>query len=143
MVSLVTENATIGNEQEAAVAILFGCLVHPDHNIRKNRIEHLSRMLLLSSKFNDHSLSELAGKAMPLIKIHGNQSVIAHCAPLVSEGFRETLFAMICELLTREGELSDKESEIVGLTAMYLGLSIEMMQLMITAFLIRNRWNAS
>ena len=132
----------IENEQEAAVAILFSCLIHQPESAHKNSVEHISRMLLLSSKFSGHSLRSLAGKAMPLIKIHGDHVVIQHCAPLISNGFKETLFAMICELLTGNGELSEKESEVIGLVAMHLGISIDMMRVMISTFLIRNRWHA-
>jgi hypothetical protein len=142
MISVASEKTIIENEQEAAAAILLSCLVPKQDNIQKGRVEHLSRMLLLSSKFGGHSLPELAGKAMPLIKLHGNQVVIQHCSPLISKDFRETLFAMVCELLTGDGQLSERESELVGLAALHLGISIEMMQLMITTFLIRNRWNA-
>src|SRR5206468_3745937 len=108
----ISPPGVIENEQEAAVAILFSCLMHQPQNLHKNSLEHISRMLLLSSKFNGHSLQRLADKAMPLIKVHGDSVVIQHCAPLISDSFRETLFAMICELLTRNGELSEKESEI-------------------------------
>lgn len=138
----ISPPGVIENEQEAAVAILLSCLVHQPESSHKSSLEHISRMLLLSSKFNGHSLRNMASKAMPMIKIHGDNVVIQHCAPLVSEGFRETLFAMICELLTSNGELSEKESEVIGLAAMHLGISIDMMRVMISTFIIRNRWNA-
>lgn len=142
MISTITPPAVIENEQEAAVAILFSCLIHQHQSAHKSSMEHLSRMLMLSSKFNGHSLNGLAGKAMPLIKAHGDKVVIEHCAPLISEGFRETLFSMICELLTNNGTLTEKESQAAGIAALHLGISIEMMRIMINTFLIRNRWNA-
>jgi hypothetical protein len=67
--------------------------------------------------------------------------VIEHSALLLTESFKETLFAMVCELMTGDGELSETESEIVGLTALYLGVSIELMRIMLTTFIIRNRYN--
>ncbi|HYO22274.1 MAG TPA: hypothetical protein VER36_07695 [Flavisolibacter sp.] len=134
--------ATINNEQEAAVAILFGCLRHSGKPVYNRHIEHLSRMLLLSEKFGQMELQPLAEKAIALLKTFGSRTVIEHSAPLISEGFRETLFAMVCELMTGDGELTEQESEIVGLTALYLGVSIELMRIMLTTFIIRNRWNA-
>lgn len=135
------QSAAIENEQEASVAILFGCLRHSGKPVNNRHIEHLSRLLLLSQKFNGYDLQPLAQKVLPLLKTYGSRTVIEHSAPLISEGFRETLFAMACELMTADGELSEAESEIVGLTALYLGVSIEMMRIMLITFIIRNRWN--
>jgi len=136
------QTATINNEQEAAVAILFGCLRHSGKPVYNHHIEHLSRMLLLSEKFGQMDLQPMAEKAIPLLKAFGSRTVIEHSAPLITESFRETLFAMVCELMTSDGELNEVESEIVGLTALYLGVSIELMRIMLTTFIIRNRWNA-
>jgi hypothetical protein len=131
----------IENEQEAAVAILFGCLRHSGKPVYNRHIEHLSRMLLLSEKFGEIDLQPMAEKAIPLLKAYGSRTVIEHSAPLITESFRETLFAMVCELMTSDGELNEVESEIVGLTALYLGVSIELMRIMLATFIIRNRWN--
>ena len=136
------QTTTINNEQEAAVAILFGCLRHSGKPVYNHHIEHLSRMLLLSEKFGQMDLQPMAEKAIPLLKAFGSRTVIEHSAPLITESFRETLFAMVCELMTSDGELNEIESEIVGLTALYLGVSIELMRIMLTTFIIRNRWNA-
>jgi predicted metalloendopeptidase len=131
----------IENEQEAAVAILFGCLRHSGKPVYNHQVEHLSRMLLLNQKFSNANLQPMAEKAMPLLKTYGSRTVIEHSAPLITEGFKETLFAMVCELMTGDGELNEVESEIVGLTALYLGVSIELMRIMLATFIIRNRWN--
>ena len=133
--------ASLTTEQEASVAILFGCLQHSGKPIQNRHIEHLSRMLLLSRKFTGFELQPLAEKVLPLLKAFGSRMVIEHSAPFISESFRETFFAMICELMTEDGELNELESEIVGLTALYLGVSIELMRIMLTTFIMRNRWN--
>lgn len=135
------KNAALQNEQAAAVAILFGCLQHSGKAIQNRHIEHLSRILLLSEKFVNFDLPPLAQKVLPLLKAHGSRIVIEYSVPLITDSFRETLFAMICELMTGDGDLSELESEIVGLSALYLGVSIELMRIMLTTFIIRNRWN--
>ena len=135
------QHARLNNEQEAAVAILFGCLQHSGKPVQNYQIEHLSRMLLLNQKFAQFPLQLLAEKALPLLKTFGSRTVIEHGAPLITESFKETLFAMICELMTGDGELNEAESEIVGLTALYLGVSIDLMRIMLTTFIMRNRWN--
>ncbi|RYZ30658.1 MAG: hypothetical protein EOO10_02035 [Chitinophagaceae bacterium] len=136
-----TQYTGLNTEQEAAVAILFGCLQHSGKPVQNRQIEHLSRMLLLNQKFVHHDLQPLAEKALPLLKSFGSRTVIEHSAPFITESFKETLFAMVCEIMTGDGELNEQESEIVGLTALYLGVSIELMRIMLTTFIMRNRWN--
>lgn len=132
----------IENEQEASVAIILSCMVgQQDQQVIDFQFRRLSLMLSLSLKFQHYSLEQMAGKAMPLLATYGNQKVIEYCAPFIPDNFKETLFAMLCELLTANGELSESESEILGIAALHLGISIELMRVMITTFLMRNRWN--
>jgi hypothetical protein len=132
----------IENEQEASVAIILGCMIGQQNQQAIDvQFRHLSRMLLRSAKFQGYPLESLVQKAMPLLAAYGNKGVIEYSAPFITDAFRETLFAMICELLTSDGELTEVESENVGVAALYLGISIELMRVMITTFLMRNRWN--
>src|SRR6188768_524484 len=131
----------ITNEQEAAVAILFASVMANNKPMNQSQIEQLSRMLVLSSKFKSSSLNDLTIKALSLQAEHGSRNLIEHCAPIVSEDFKETLFAMCCELMTGDGKIDDNESEILAMVALYLGLSIENMKMMLTTYLVRNRWN--
>jgi uncharacterized tellurite resistance protein B-like protein len=131
----------ITNEQEAAVAILFASVLANNKPMNQSQIEQLSRMLVLSSKFREASLNEMTVKALSLQAKHGSKILIEHCAPLVSEDFKETLFAMCCEIMTADGRIDETESEILAMVALYLGMSIENMKMMLTTYLIRNRWN--
>ncbi len=134
----------IENEQEASVAIILSCMIgQQNQNIIDAQFRHLSRMVSFSLKFRGYSLEALAEKAMPLLAAYGSKNVIEYSAPFIHDNFRETLFAMICELMTTNGELSAAESEIVGLAALYLGISIELMRVMVATFLMRNRWNVA
>jgi hypothetical protein len=112
-----------------------------DQRLIDAQFRHLSRMLALSQKFRGHSLEVMAGKAMPLLAAYGSKNVIEYCAPFIPDNFKETLFAMICELVTTDGELSQTESEVISVAALCLGISIELMRVMIATFLMRNRWN--
>ena len=131
----------ITDEQEAAVAILFSAVMADGKNLTQSQIELLSRMLVLSSKFKSSSLNDLTIKALSLQAAHGSKALIEHSAPLISENFAETLFAMCCEIMTYDGKIDDDESEILGMIALYLGMSIENMKMMLTTYLVRNRWN--
>jgi len=131
----------ITNEQEAAVAILFASVMANNKSMTQSQIEQLSRMLVLSSKFRSSSLNDLTVKALSLQATHGSKALIEHSAPQIGEDFKETLFAMCCEIMTGDGRIDDNESEILAMVALYLGLSIENMKMMLTTYLIRNRWN--
>lgn len=132
---------TLTTEQEAAVAILFACAFYHSTNLSQSQIEHLSRMLVLSSKFSGTSLNELTVNALSLQTSWGSKKLIEEAAPLISDAFGETLFAMCCELVTQDGTVNDEESELLGMVALYLGLSVEDMKMILTTYLIRNRWN--
>src|SRR5689334_11666808 len=106
---------TIQTEQEAAVAILFACVMNETGSLPQSQIEHLSRILVLSSKFRGHDLNELSGKALTLFTSEGSKAVIEKCAPFISEDFRETLFAMVCEMMTDNGTVNESESELLGM----------------------------
>ncbi len=131
----------ITNEQEAAVAILFACVMNENKNLNSSEVDQLSRILVLSSKFKETSLNDHTVKALSLHAKYGSKKIIEHSAPLITEDFRETLFCMCCEIITFNGKVDDRESEILALTALHLGLSMENMKMFLTTYLIRNRWN--
>ncbi|MGZ8537416.1 MAG: tellurite resistance TerB family protein [Flavisolibacter sp.] len=135
------QEISITDEQEAAVAILFAAVMANGKNLTQSQIELLSRMLVLSSKFNSSSLNDLTVKALSLQAAHGSKALIEHSAPFITENFSETLFAMCCEIITSDGKIDDDESEVLGMIALYLGMSIENMKMMLTTYLVRNRWN--
>ena len=135
------QDIPITNEQEAAVAILFASVMANNQSMNQSQIEQLSRMLVLSSKFRSSSLNDLTIKALSLQAAHGSKPLIEQSAPLISDDFKETLFAMCCEIMTYNGKIDDNESEILAMVALYLGLSIETMKMMLTTYLVRNRWN--
>lgn len=135
------QDIPITNEQEAAVTLLFASVMANNATLNQSRIEQLSRMLVLSSKFKSSSLNELTIKALTLQASHGSKLLIEYCAPLITEDFKETLFAMCCEIITADGRINETESEILAMVALYLGMSLENMKMMLTTYLIRNRWN--
>jgi uncharacterized tellurite resistance protein B-like protein len=134
-------NLTIDTEQEAAVAMLFSCVMYKHKNLTQSQIDQLSRIVVLCSKFKGTDLNDLTIKAISLQAKQDSKTIIEQSAPLISEEFRETLFAMICEVMTNKGSLDESESEVLGMVALYLTIPVERMRIILTAFLIRNKWN--
>jgi uncharacterized tellurite resistance protein B-like protein len=135
------QEISISSEEEAAVAILFACVLANGQSMNQSQIEQLSRMLVLSAKFKNASLNDLTIKALSLQAEQGSKAIIEHSAPLISAEFKETLFAMCCEIMTADGTVDEAESEILAMVALFLGLTVENMKMMLTTYLIRNRWN--
>jgi len=48
---------------------------------------------------------------------------------------------MICEVVTNNGSVDEKDSEVLGMVALHLNIPVERMRIILTAFLIRNKWN--
>jgi hypothetical protein len=44
-------------------------------------------------------------------------------------------------VITYNGNIDEKESEVLGMVALYLNIPVERMRILVTAFLIRNKWN--
>src|SRR5690349_15337437 len=112
-------NPTIATEQEAAAAMLFSCVMYKHKNLTQSQIDQLSRIVVLCSKFKGTDLNELTVKAISLQKELDTKSIIEQSAPLITEEFRETLFAMICEVITNNGTIDEKESEVLGMVALF------------------------
>jgi hypothetical protein len=134
-------NITIETEQEASVALLFACVMHQNHDLTQSQVDQLSRILVMCAKFRSTDLNELTKKAIILQSQHDIRNVMEQCAPLISEEFKQTLFAMVCEMLTQDGQVNESKSEIIGMAALFLEVPVERMKMMLTTYLIRNKWN--
>ncbi|HEV7334061.1 MAG TPA: hypothetical protein VGN63_23705 [Flavisolibacter sp.] len=134
-------NLIIETEQEAAAAMLFSCVMYKHKNLMQSQVDQLSRIVVLCSRFKGTDLNQLTIKAISLQAQYDTKAMIEQSAPLIGEDFRETLFAMICEVITFRGNIDEKESEVLGMVALYLNIPVERMRILLTAFLIRNKWN--
>jgi uncharacterized tellurite resistance protein B-like protein len=136
-------NLVIETEQEAAAAILFSCVMYKHKNLLQSQVDQLSRIVVLCSKFKGKDLNDLTIKAISLQTQYDTKTILEQSTPLIAEDFRETLFAMICEVITFSGNIDEKESEVLGMVALYLAIPVERMRILLTAFLIRNKWNVA
>jgi len=131
----------IENEQEAAVTILFSAAMQQSGNISEQQIEHLSRAVVLCSRFRGSNLNEMTKKAISLQSSHEPADVIEYCSTFISEEFRETLFAMVSEVVLLDGQINDKKTKIFALLALHLKITMDRMKMILATYLIRNKWN--
>ena len=129
------------NEQEAAVAILFACAMQGGTDISELQIEHLSKAVVLCSRFRGADLNELTRKAIGFQAAYDHNEIIEAAAPLIDEAFRETLFAMVSEVVLLDGRIDDERSGMFALLALKLGLTMDRMKMILATYLIRNKWN--
>jgi hypothetical protein len=109
--------------------------------ITEQQIEHLSRAVVLCSKFRGSELNELTRKAISLQAGYESKEIIEHCASYISEDFRETLFAMVGEVVLLDGQINDEKTKTFAMLALYLQISMERMKMILATYLIRNKWN--
>lgn len=131
----------IQNEQDAAVTILFTCAMHEGQLITEQQIEHLSRAVVLCSRFRGSDLNELTRKAMSVQNAMDTSSILEHCVSFIQEEFRETLFAMVSEIVLLDGRIDDGRSKLFAMLALYLPLSMDRMKMILATYLIRNKWS--
>ena len=131
----------VSNEQEAAVAILFSSAMEHGSTISEQQIEHLSRAVVLCSKFRGSDLNELTRKAFTLQAAYESKELLEQCATYISEDFRETLFAMVSEVMLLDGQISDVKTKTFAMLALYLQIPVERMKMVLATYLIRNKWN--
>jgi hypothetical protein len=128
-------------EQEAAVAILFSAAMHPQNNITEQQIEHLSRAIVLCSRFRGFELNEMTRKAISLQAEYDQKDLIEQAAQLIGEDFRETLLAMVSEVVLLDGKIDDDRSQLFAMLALFLDIPLERMKMILATYLIRNKWN--
>jgi uncharacterized tellurite resistance protein B-like protein len=131
----------IQNEQEAAAAILFASAMQEGGQISEQQVEHLSRAVVLCSKFRGSELNELTRKAISIQSRTDLNELLDTCAPLITEEFRETLFAMVSEVVLLDGQINDDKTRVFAMLALYLNISMERMKMILATYLIRNKWN--
>lgn len=129
------------SEQEAAVAILFSAAMHPSNHISEQQIEHLSRAIVLCSRFRGFELNELTRKAISLQAEHDQKELIEQAARLIGEDFRETLLAMVSEVVLLDGRIDDDRSQLFAMLALFLDIPLDRMKMILATYLIRNKWN--
>ncbi|HEU0111349.1 MAG TPA: hypothetical protein VFQ73_10755 [Flavisolibacter sp.] len=130
----------IDTEQQAAVSILFSCVMQ-NGNISEQEIEQLSKAVVLCSKFRGFELNELTRNAISLQASHNTKDILEHCAGFISEDFRETLFAMVSEVILMDGHIDDEKTKTFAMLALYLNIPMERMKMILATYLIRNKWN--
>ena len=127
-------------EQDAAAAILFSCAMQNGTLITEQQVEQLSRTIVLCSRWSGEELNELTKKAMSLQAVYNTKEVIETASPFIGEEFRETLFAMVCEVMLLDGTIDDERTAVVAMLALHLGISMERMKMILATYLIRNKW---
>jgi hypothetical protein len=132
---------TIQTEQEAAVTILFTCVMQDQKQLTDQQIEQISRAMVLCTRFCGGNLNELTRNAISLQAKNDSREILEACAPLIDESFRETLFAMVCEVMLLDGQINEDRTRVIALLALNLNITMERMKMMLATYLIRNKWN--
>ena len=123
------------------MAILFSAAMHPHNHISEQQIEHLSRAIVLCSRFRGFELNELTRKAIALQAEFDQKDLIEQAAKYIEEDFRETLLAIVSEVVLLDGHIDDDRSQLFAMLALFLDIPLERMKMILATYLIRNKWN--
>lgn len=128
------------NEQEAMVAIMYGCM-SVDGDVSDVEIDRLCQMVTFKTYFKGVSLVSYYKGAMLVHKKIGSQGLIDASVLKVKAENRATLFAMVMDLLLSDGVLEQKEQEIAEYLSEKLTLESPLATKIVEVILIRNKDN--
>src|SRR5688500_5027861 len=127
-------------EQEAAVCIFYTA-VSFDGNLTDFEIHKVSNTLVTCRKFEGLDFKEVLAKYFDLKSKFSDIELLKHAARYVTEDFKKTLFAMICDLLCSDGETSDTDVNLMIFMAGHIGIEEEYSTPIANTFMLRYTWN--
>lgn len=122
------------------MAILY-CSLNADGEISEVEIDRLSHVLVFKSLFREYNLVELYKKVAYAYPDFGGKYIIEQAAKFVSEDNKQTLFAIMLDLLLSDGVFENKEIEVSEIVAKALGLTDETASKIIDVIMAKNKGN--
>lgn len=110
------------NEQEAISTLLYSVAV-VDANLTVHENKKIANTLAYCSKFAGLDLSPLVAKAFSIIRKTAITTIMDEAVLFISDHFKPTLYAMVCDLLSFDGNINDADVSILSFLSIKLGLS--------------------
>ena len=131
----------IATEQEAAIGLLLSSVKQKEESLSQSRIETISKILVLCTKFREQNINESFRKVYQIAQEDDGQDFILYCASLISDDFAPTLFAMCCETALADGTWKDSYGESLATIGIALQMNNDDIKMIIRTYIIRTRWN--
>lgn len=106
----------IQNEQEAVGLLLYSA-IGIDGELTDHEAKKISNMLVFCSIFRGHNIQDITRKYFTYQSQYNPVDIIEASTSYISEPFKPTLFAMLCDLLCSDGNTNDTDIALLGMVA--------------------------
>ena len=127
-------------EMEAWLGIMYSCMA-ADGDVSQPEINRMANMIVYKQHFK---LQDFKTHYMAVMVVHkriGGKSMIDACAPHVSADYRETLLAIVCELILADGVIDKEEKVLAEYITEKLEIPSENAMKIVEVMLIKNKGN--
>jgi len=128
------------SEMEAWLGIMHSCMA-ADGDVSEAEISRMANLIVYKQHFK---LQDFRTQYTAVVVVHkrvGGKAMIDACAPHVSADYRETLLAIVCELILADGVIDKEEKELAEYITEKLGISAENAMKIVEVMLIKNKGN--
>ena len=128
------------NEMEAWLGIMHSCMA-ADGDVSEAEISRMANLIVYKQQFKLQDFKTQYSAVLNMHKRVGGKAMIDACAPHVSADYRETLLAIVCELILADGVIDKEEKELAEYITEKLGISAENAMKIVEVMLIKNKGN--
>lgn len=135
-----TLSYTPKNEQEAWVGV-FNAVMSVDGDSSGAEIHFLSNILVFKKMFVGHEILEYFTNANNYRVDTNSKALIDTCLPNISKDNKETLFALVIDIILFDGVLKKEEEDIMEYIATGLNLDKKTSSKILEVMQVRNKGN--
>lgn len=134
------EGYTPLSDYEAWVAILYAA-ISVDGEVSDVEIDAMARLLLFKNKFLNIDIIPFYKNALQAKSKFGTQHIIDNSALIIKEDDKQTVLALVAELILSDGIITDKEKELIEYITTKLNINEATAAKIIEVILIKNKDN--
>jgi uncharacterized tellurite resistance protein B-like protein len=127
-------------EMEAWLGIMHSCMA-ADGDVSQPEINRMANMIVYKQHFKLQDFKTQYTTAVIVHKRIGGKAMIDACAPHVSADYRETLLAIVCELILADGVIDKEEKVLAEYITEKLEIPSENAMKIVEVMLIKNKGN--
>jgi tellurite resistance protein len=136
-----TTNMPVVDERDLFCSVLIAT-IDADGRVRQEEADQffatLGRMAMYRDQ-SDEERSHMVDRVTSLVNKFGTQAILDRANEVLSEGMKETVFAIAVDIALADGVVELTEKELLNQTKETLGISDDLAEKIVDVMLIRNR----
>jgi len=124
------------SEHEAWISLLLG-VINADGDVSEIETDLLMRQLVFIKFFQGIQIIYHYKRSFTAIHKYGSEALIRESVKYIDEDFKPMIFTLAVESIYVDGDVTDKEKQIIDFAAKCLGITDELAEKIITVFNIR------